>query len=230
MQTTPELIRIFMGYDARESIAYHVCSQSIIESSRTPMSITPLKLSHLTSIFDRPREPTQLTDFTYTRFLVPYLCGFEGWALFIDGDMLIREDITNLWQLKNNDAAVMVVQHPEFQQTHSFMHQSMKTFPMFNWSSVMLFNNARCKQLTPEYIKNAAYHDLHQFKWVDEHSALGALPPKWNHLVGYYAPNSEAALVHWTLGGPYFGNSYENSEFAEEWFAMREKALHADRL
>lgn len=224
------MIRIFMGYDARETIAYHVCAQSIMEHSQVPISITPLKLNHLTTILDRPRESTQLTDFTYTRFLVPYLCGFEGWALFIDGDMLLREDIAHLWKLRNDAAAVMVVQHPEFQQTHSFLQQSMKTFPMFNWSSVMLFNNARCKQLTPDYIKQASYHDLHQFKWVDEQTAVGALPPEWNHLVGYYPPNPHAALVHWTLGGPYFGGAFKEAEFANEWFVMREKTLHAAKI
>ncbi len=221
-------LRIFIGYDSRETIAYHVCSQSIMEHSSIPVSITPLRLSNLKPIFDRPRDPKQLTDFSFTRFLVPYLCNFQGWGLFIDGDMLIREDIANLWRLKNSSHTVMVVQHPEINGTHTFLGNTIQSFPKFNWSSVMLFNNSKCTQLTPEYLNVVDFHDLHQFKWIKNESEIGALPQKWNHLVGYHEPSDDVALVHWTLGGPYLGKKYENVEFANEWFAMCEKTLYAD--
>jgi len=222
-----ETIRIFMGYDDRETVAYHVCAQSIIESSSLPVSITPLKLTHLKQVFDRKREPNQLTDFTYTRFLVPYLCQFAGWALFIDGDMLIREDIANLWKLKDDMNSVMVVKHPEFKGIHTFLNNSIVSFTKFNWSSVMLFNNEKCTRLTPEYLKTADYHDLHQFKWIKDETEIGALPPTWNYLVGYNEHNSNASLVHWTLGGPYLSGEYETAEYAKDWFAMREKTFFA---
>jgi lipopolysaccharide biosynthesis glycosyltransferase len=225
-----DTIRIFMGYDSRESIAYHVCAQSIMEYSSCPISITPLKLSHLKLLFDRARDPNQLTDFTFTRFLVPYLCDYEGWAIFIDGDMLVREDIANLWTLKNSLHSVMTVKHSEIIGTHTFLEKSIHSFPKFNWSSVMLFNNAKCIALTPEYLKIADYHDLHQFKWLKDETELGELPKKWNHLVGYNDPSSEVALIHWTLGGPFLGGKYETMEYASEWFAMRDKAFHAKSL
>lgn len=223
-----EPIRIFIGYDSRETVAYHVCAQSIMEHSSVPVSITPLRLSNLKSIFDRQRDPHQLTDFSFTRFLVPYLCDFKGWGLFIDGDMLIREDIANLWKLKNPLHSIMVVQHPEIKGAHTFLGNTIPSFPRFNWSSVMLFNNSNCTQLTPEYLNVADYHELHQFKWIKNDSEIGALPQKWNHLVGYHESNNDVALVHWTLGGPYLGKKYENVEYANEWFAMCEKTLYAD--
>jgi len=225
MSSNHDSIRIFIGYDTREPIAYHVCVQSIMETSSHPVCITPLRLSNLQTVFNRERDPKQLTDFSFTRFLVPYLCGFEGWGIFIDGDMLLREDIANLWNLKNDQDAVMVVQHDAFQGDHSFLGNSIKMFPKFNWSSVMLFNNAKCTTLTPEFLQTVAYQDLHQFKWLENESAIGALPKKWNHLVGYYEPSTDVALVHWTLGGPYFGGEFETAEFAAEWFAMRDKAF-----
>ena len=220
-----EPIRIFIGYDAREPIAYHVCVQSLLETSSLPLSITPLRLSNLKKIFDRPREPTQLTDFSYTRFLVPYLCQFNGFAIFMDGDMLIREDIANLWALKDKNLAVKVVKHPEFQGAHTFLGTTIQSFPKFNWSSVMLFNNEKCLALTPGYLKTVAYHELHQFHWLAAEQELGDLPAKWNHLVQYYLPNPDAALVHWTLGGPYLGGEYETTEFAHEWFKMKAKVF-----
>jgi lipopolysaccharide biosynthesis glycosyltransferase len=219
------VIKIFIGYDERESIAYHVCAQSIIENSSSPVSITPLKLSNLKLIFNRKRDVDQLTDFSYTRFLVPYLCDYDGWAIFIDGDMLVLEDISNLWNFKNNNHhAVSVVKHKNVEGNHTFLGNTVKIFPKFNWSSVMLFNNARCKSLTPEYLHKVNRQDLHQFKFLDDEDQIGELGPKWNHLVGYDKPNPDVALVHWTLGGPYF-KEHANAEFAAEWFAMRDKAL-----
>lgn len=192
-----------------------------------PLSITPLRLNNLKNIFDRPRESTQLTDFSFTRFLVPYLCQFYGSAIYIDGDMLIREDIANLWKLKNENLAVSVVKHPEYKGAHTLLGTTIQSFPRFNWSSVMLFNNAKCFALTPEYLMTVDFHQLHQFRWLASDEELGDLPSKWNHLVQYYSPNPNAALVHWTLGGPYLGGDYEKTEFAEEWFRMKAKALRA---
>ncbi|MDX2163945.1 MAG: glycosyltransferase [Gammaproteobacteria bacterium] len=218
------MIRIFLGYDSREVIAHHVCAQSIIETSRMPLSITPLKLDNLSSIFDRSREPDQLTDFSYTRFLVPYLCDYKGWAIYLDGDMLIREDIQRLWDLKDERYAVSVVKHADRKGHHTFLDTTVSLFPKFNWSSVMLFNNEKCKALTSDYLLTVRYQDLHQFKWLNDEKDIGALPSRWNHLVGYDKPNADVALVHWTLGGPYF-DEHKNTEFAEEWFAMRDKML-----
>ncbi len=216
------MIRIFIGYDSREVIAHHVCIQSILETTRSPVSITSLKLSQLESVFHRKREPDQLTDFSYTRFLVPYLCDYQGWAIFIDGDMLIREDIQALWNLQDDRYAVNVVKHAPHQGEHHFLGTTVKLFPKFNWSSVMLFNNKKCKALTLDYLLTVKYQDLHQFEWLESESDIGELPPTWNHLVGYDKPNSSAALVHWTLGCPYF-EAQKQAEFADEWFAMRDK-------
>lgn len=183
MPLSTKNIRIFIGYDSREPIAYHICVQSIMETSRHPVSITPLRLSNLQAVFARERDPKQLTDFSFTRFLVPYLCGFEGWGIFIDGDMLLREDIANLWQLQNAEYAVMVVQHEGFEGDHQFLGNSVKMFPKFNWSSVMLFNNTKCRALTPEYLQTVAYQDLHQFKWLKNDSEIGALPKNMQSVI-----------------------------------------------
>lgn len=228
--TQDKNIRIFIGYDEREPIAYHVCVQSLLETSSLPLSITPLSLRNLKKIFDRPRELNQLTDFSYTRFLVPYLCQFNGFAIFMDGDMLIREDIANLWAFKDKNLAIKVVKHPEFQGAHTFQGTTAQLFPKFNWSSVMLFNNAKCLALTPDYLKTVDYRVLHEFHWLASEQELGDLPSKWNHLVQYYPPNPHAALVHWTLGGPYLSGEYEKTEFAHEWFRMKAKVLKADKV
>lgn len=222
-------IHIFIGYDSRVPIGHHVCEQSIMEYSSLPVTITPLYLSTIKSIFTRQKDPTQLTDFTYSRFIVPHLCGYKGWSIFMDGnDMMVRKDIAELWNLRDDRYAVMVVKHPEFQGNHSFMGKVIETYPMLNWSSLMLFNNAQCKTLTSHYVNNANYHELHQFKWLDDGARIGELPNTWNHLVGYYSCREDAALVHWTLGAPYQGGEFEKSDYAEEWFEIKHKLVSLD--
>ena len=48
--------RIFIGYDKRETIAYHVLSQSIMENSSVPVSITPIKLEKLKKFYSLEGE------------------------------------------------------------------------------------------------------------------------------------------------------------------------------
>jgi hypothetical protein len=222
---TNQSIQVFMGYDHRAPIGYHVCAQSLMEKSSLPLSMTPLKLSNLTHVFTRERSPTQLCDFSHSRFLVPYLSGYEGWSLYMDGCiMLVRDDIAKLWALRDEQYAVMVVKRPDFKENeHTFMGTTIPTYPMFNWASVMLFNNKKCKSLTPESVNTSEHLFLHQFKWLENPLLIGALPPSWNHLVGYDGADENAKLVHWTLGAPYLGGEFANTEHAPEWFSLEKK-------
>jgi hypothetical protein len=135
--------------------------------------------------------------------------------------MLIRDDIAKLFAMRDDRFAVMVVKHPQFtDEDHTFMGNTIKTYPMFNWSSVMLFNNAKCKKLTPELVNTAKRLDLHQFKWLESPELIGELPSGWNHLVGYYEPRPGVSLVHWTKGAPFQGDEFAKTEYTEEWFNM----------
>jgi hypothetical protein len=222
------MIRIFIGFDPRETVAWHVLCHSILARCTQPVSFTPLALDHLRDAFTRPRDPLQSTDFSFTRFLVPYLSGYEGWSLFMDCDMLVRADIAELWELRDERYAVMCVKHDHRpQETVKFLGAPQTAYGKKNWSSVMLFNNARCRALTPEYVNTASGLALHQFKWLDSDDAIGALPRTWNHLVGHDAPDPGAKNVHYTIGGPYF-REYAEVEHAHHWFAERRALLYAE--
>lgn len=223
-----EPVRVFIGYDGREAAAFSVLSHSIHRRASVPVSVTPIMLSQLANIFTRKRDPLQSTDFSMSRFLTPYLSGYQGWSLFTDCDMIMREDIAKLWQLRDDRYAVMCVQHDYVpKDTEKFLGEKQTKYQKKNWSSVILFNNAKCKALTPDFVNTATGLELHQFKWLEGDHLIGALPAKWNHLVGEYAPNPDAALAHYTLGGPYF-DEYRNCEFANEWFAERGAMLKAN--
>lgn len=210
-------MQIFIGYDPREALAFSVLSHSIHVRASGPVSITPLRLSQLGEIYTRERCSLQSTDFSFSRFLTPYLSKFTGWSIFMDCDMLVLDDIAKLWDLREERYAVQVVKHHHVPQEEiKFLNGAQTKYEKKNWSSVMLFNNERCKALTADYVNSASGLELHQFKWLDDDGLIGDIPREWNHLVGYDEPRSEASLVHFTIGGPYF-EEYRDCEYSEAW-------------
>ena len=224
------MIRVFIGFDSRETVAYNVLAHSILVRSSAPVSIAPLALTQLANVLTRERHPLQSTDFSFSRFLVPYLSRHEGWSLFMDCDMLMLDDIARLWSLRDARFAVQVVKHQHApRETVKFLGATQTSYAKKNWSSVMLFNNELCRALTPEYVNSASGLELHQFKWLESDELIGELPRRWNHLVGYDAPGAEVSLAHYTIGGPYFPE-YADCELSAEWRAERENMLHAAAL
>jgi hypothetical protein len=222
-------VRVFIGYDTREAAAFSVLAHSIHARASCPVSVTPVRLSELQGVFGRDVNPLQSTQFSFSRFLTPYLCGFEGWAIFMDCDMLVLDDIARLWALRDDRYAVQVVKHVHVPKEEvKFLGAVQTRYDKKNWSSVMLMNCARCTTLTPDYVNRASGLELHQFKWLEGDHLIGSLPPAWNHLVGYDAPRRDASLVHFTIGGPYF-EEYRHCEYAAEWFAERDAMLRVEQ-
>jgi lipopolysaccharide biosynthesis glycosyltransferase len=186
-------------------------------------------LDNLKGLMWRERNPLQSTDFSFSRFLTPYLSGFEGWSLFMDCDMLVLDDIAKLWALRDDRYAVMCVQHDhQPHETVKFLNQPQTAYGKKNWSSVMLFNNARCHALTPDYVNTASGLELHQFKWLADDSLIGPLPQSWNHLVGYEPHAEDMSNVHFTLGGPYF-HEFVNCDYAAQWNSEKLATLRVDQ-
>jgi lipopolysaccharide biosynthesis glycosyltransferase len=223
------MIKVFIGYDERETVAFHVFAHSIHRHASQPVTVAPLMLSQLVPVFHRQRDAKQTTDFSYSRFMVPYLCGYQEWALFCDCDMLALDDIAKLWALRDERYAVMVVKHDHRpKEDIKFLDQPQTRYEKKNWSSVMLFNTARCTGLTPEFVNNATGMQLHQFKWLPNEDLIGELPQRWNHLVDYNPPlpPDQLSIIHYTEGGPYF-EKFRNCGYADLWFKERDRALAA---
>jgi lipopolysaccharide biosynthesis glycosyltransferase len=219
------LIPVFIGFDPRETVAFHVLAHSIHRRASQPVTVAPLMLSELGAVLTRARHPLQSSDFSFSRFLTPYLSEYRGWSLFMDCDMLMLDDVAKLWALRDERYALMVVKHEHTpRETVKFLGEPQSKDEKKNWSSVMLFNNARCRALTRDFVNTASGLELHQFKWLDDEALIGELPHRWNHLVGYDAPREDAALVHYTLGGPYFPE-YADCEYADAWRAERRALL-----
>lgn len=170
------MLRVFIGADPRQPLAYSVLQHSIRVNSSLPVSITALQLDQL------PIKRRGLTEFTFSRFLVPYLCGFRGKALFLDADMVVTGDIADLFNIPDHASAVMVNQQQD----------------RFEWASAMMFNCDNCKKLTPSFIDDES-NQLFDFAWAEH--PVGEFPPEWNHAVGY-AEDGAAKLYHYTQGIP----------------------------
>jgi len=217
------VLTVHIGFDPREAAAFHTLAHSVLRRASIPVSIAPLMQSQLRGLYTRTRGPTESTEFSLTRFLVPLLSDYRGWSLFMDCDMLCRADIAGLAQEaeRQSDKAVLVCKHDYVPKTErKFLDQVQTRYPRKNWSSLMLFNNERCRALSQDYVNRASGLELHRFGWIDD-AAIGALPLEWNWLVGEYGYHAEAKIVHFTIGGPYF-EKYRECDYAAEWFAEYE--------
>ena len=226
---------IFIGYDPRERAATNVLIDSLYQHSSVPLAITPLVTQQLEAqgLFWRERDPKQSTAFSFTRFLVPHLMGYEGWALFMDCDMLCRADVKALWDLRDDRYGAMCVQHEHVPgETVKFLGEVQSAYPKKNWSSLMLLNCSRCTKLTPDYVNTASGLELHRFHWLEGDDEIGAVDAGWNHLVDVQAAltasaqDSSPRLLHWTLGGPWFREQRTmGGPLAAEWFSARDDAM-----
>jgi hypothetical protein len=221
------MIRVFIGYDDNETIAYHVLANSIMRHASQPVAITPIVKRHMQSFYTRERSIIESTDFSFTRFLVPYLSEYQGWSVFMDCDMLMTADIAELWAMRDDKFAVMCVKHDYVVRDEvKFLGAVQTKYEKKNWSSVMLFNNSQCTTLTPEVVASETGLFLHQFQWLSGDDRIGNLPMTWNYLVGEMTMPGTPKLIHYTLGTPCF-ELYRECEHAELWFAELRLLSHA---
>lgn len=190
------MLKLFIGYDSKETVAWHVLVHSIMRRTRKPLSITPIGNEVLPeSIWWRPRGPHDSTEFSNARFLTPYLADYQGWAAFMDCDMVCTTDIDELFALADDQYAVMVRKH-QYIPEHStkFLGQEQSRYHRKNWSSLMLINcgHPETRNLTLEYVNNSPGLDLHGFAWCSDQS-IGSLPTDWNHLVTHKGAKHAAA-------------------------------------
>ena len=219
------MINIFIGYDSKEKVAYNVLSHSIIQNSTKPVAITPIALNHLKDDFVRERNALSSTEFSFSRFMIPHLMNYQGWALFMDCDMLMFEDVAELWRMRDDSKAIQVCKHDYVPKTDTkFLGQVQTKYPKKNWSSFMLMNCKKCTTLTPDYVNKASGLELHQFKWLKSEELIGELPLEWNWLVGEYEYKEDVKNIHYTEGGPWF-EDYRECDYSKDWFRNHDECM-----
>ena len=207
---------IVVGFDQREAVAYHVFCQSVLEKASVPVQFVPLAINSLRFYTETHTDGS--TRFIYSRFLTPYLCGFEGPAIFADGDMVCMTDIAELIALYDPTKAVQVVKHDYKTKANvKYLGNKNQDYPRKNWSSVILWNCAHPKNriLTPKFIQEQPGSYLHRFTWLSDEQ-IGELPAEWNWLAAEYDENPRAKLVHYTLGTPCF-RDFKATSMAQQW-------------
>ena len=210
-----KLLNIFIGFDQKEAVAYHTFVQSLVEKSSVPLSIVPLAENNLNFYNESHNDGTN--KFTYSRFLIPYLMDYNGWAIFVDGDMVCLSDIKELKSYFDPKYAVSVVKHDyKTKQKLKYFGQKNEDYPRKNWSSVIIWNcsHPKNKILTPSLI-DSKDELLHRFKWLNDVD-IGSLPKSWNWLAIEYPEKENLNLIHYTLGTPCF-KEYSNSSLSRHW-------------
>lgn len=203
------VLRVFIGYDEREADAWQVCADSLRRHSSIALAITALKQDRLRArgLYTRPEGEPASTDFAHTRFLVPHLCDYHGYALFVDCDFLFTQDIAKLWPHCDRNAAVNVVKHDYVPKSAWKMDgQPQVAYPRKNWSSLMVFNCGHPKMLKPVDVNEMTASALHRFEWLEDDEIHG-LPVGWNWLEGEYGwpegkDSMPPAAIHFTNGTP----------------------------
>lgn len=218
---------VYIGWDAREAVTADVLSHSILKRTRSNVKIQYLKHRELrrSGQFSRPwltvsdtgnwidlLDNKQFsTEFSHTRFLVPSLMEYKGWALFCDSDMVFLSDIQKLFDLADPECAVMCVKHqhkvkPEAKKMDG---RQQLSYNRKNWSSFMLFNcgHPANKALTKEVVNTRSGADLHALSWLRD-SEIGDLPFDYNYISGVSprrgGTEGMPAVIHFTEGGPWF--------------------------
>jgi lipopolysaccharide biosynthesis glycosyltransferase len=226
------VLKVFVGYDSREDIAWQVCRHSLLRHAKHPIEVHAIRQKTLRDrgIYTRPNDVKASTEFSLTRFLTPYLAGYDGWSVFVDCDTLFTTDVAELLSELDNTKAVYVVKH-EY-TPHNTIKMDGKTqhiYPRKNWSSFVVFNGAHpnVKALTPDVVNTSSPIDLHRFIWTPD-DTIGALSSEWNFLVGDYpAPAKTPKMIHYTNGGPWF-DAWQDVDFADLWIA-EEQMLHTSQ-
>jgi len=226
-----EKLNIYIGYDSKEDIAYRVCKHSLLKRSSKDVKVYSLKLQELVArkFYSRSIDPLASTEFTYSRFLVPALSGYKGWAIFCDCDFIFFEDISKILENVDKSKAVYCVKHDYTpKEKHKMDGQIQTIYPRKNWSSFILFNceHSSNKQLTINVVNSQTGSYLHQFKWLKD-DEIGSLDERWNWLEGWTSNNNNQNpyAVHYTRGGPWF-DEWQDVEFAKEWIEERDDYLN----
>ena len=211
-----EPVDIVVGFDQKEAVAYHTFVQSVINTATLPVRFLPLNINSLSTYKEVHEDGSN--NFIYSRFLVPYLLNFKGWAIYADGDMVCLEDIKKLWDLRDENYAVQVVKHNyKTKITKKYLGHKNEDYPRKNWSSLILWNckHPSHKILTPKFIQkqNGAY--LHRSSWIKDNE-IGELKKEWNWLAMEYEEKDDINLIHYTIGTPCF-KEYENTSLASYW-------------
>ncbi len=225
-------LKIYIGWDSREDIAFQTCKHSLFDTASVPLKVVPLKQKTLreAKFYWRDEDKLASTEFTFTRFLLPALMNFKGWALFIDCDFVALEDVKRLFDQRNDKYAIMCAHHDYTPKKGVKMDGKKQTvYPRKNWSSMMLINCGHPSNsvLTKDFVNNPEIDGkyLHRFSWLKDEE-IGNLSHEWNWLVGWYKEPKDGTpkFLHYTEGGPWF-KEYWNCEYATEYYRAERQYL-----
>lgn len=229
---------VVIGFDGREAEAFEICRASLLKHASRPLHIVKLdqaalrraglyrrewRLENGQRVDQGDLKPFS-TDFAFTRFLVPALMLYQGWALFCDCDFLFTADVAELFDLADERYAVRLVQHEHAPREAEKMGGTVQSaYRRKNWSSLVLWHCAHPanRALNDHVVNTYPGSWLHAFSWLRDKD-IGTLPTRWNWLAGVSEPlGLLPSGIHFTLGIPGIHEGCEKAPYADRWLAAR---------
>ena len=216
---------IYIGYDDQRNNIFKVCEKSILKNSKNNIEIFKIGNSILNkNIWYREKNKYESTDFSISRFLVPFLSNFSGISIFMDDDFLWKCDVSDLMEFYDDSKSVMVCKHNYISKFETKWNSNKQiNYARKNWSSLMIFNSKHfdCKNLNVKNVNEKSALWLHQFKWTDDKN-IGQIPLNYNYLVGEYEENfNDIKALHFTNGCPIYDDSIK-TRHSNEWLEIYE--------
>jgi hypothetical protein len=171
MNETP--IRIYCGAARDARLPFEVLAHSIRRHTPHPVEIHAIDNGSAPLPADPRHAP--YTQFSFARFAIPALAGYQGRAVYMDSDMLVFRDFAELWQLPFDGAKVLIEIGSRDQRDRG------------KHTAVMLLDCARLEWRVDEIVADLGRrYDYNDLMAVDPLLARGEMleriPTGWNDL------------------------------------------------
>lgn len=230
---TADPIRVFVGADRSQALAVRVLEHSIRRHTTAAVEVVPM----IDLDVPTPRDPRngQRTGFSYSRFCIPELAGYQGRALYLDADMQVFRDIRELWEIPFDGCKVVIQEALPEDATQP--EKTGAPGERIKQCSVMLLDCARLDWDIREIVAAMDRGDydyaglMYQLCLLDESEIRYGVPWQWNSLEHW---DKSTGLLHYTdmYTQPWVSpdNPLGALWFAEVRAMLRDGSLRIDEL
>lgn len=190
-------LRIYVGASNRDRVAVQVLAYSIQKHATVPVRVIPMVDLPVPRARKRANRPR--TGFSFARFLIPSLAGYQGRAIYLDSDMLVLGDVAELAELDFAGCTVLCTKQPEPPPAWKD-HDGFRPGRQF---SVMVLDCGALRWDIREVVARLDDGDLtyeallFDLALEPEERVADWVPPGWNHLE--HVEPGVTRLVHFTV-------------------------------
>jgi lipopolysaccharide biosynthesis glycosyltransferase len=222
-----EPIRVFVGADESQLVPAAVLEYTIRKHTAGRVEFTTMRDLPVPMPKDPAKRPR--TGFSFYRFMLPKLAGYQGRALYLDCDMQVFANLSELWAIPFDGQTVLCTYQPEPPERW----KGNKSFKPGRHLAVMMLDCSRLDWDVHEIVRGLdedryGYTELmSDLAIVPEEQIEERIPVEWNSLEHYEAGTTK--LVHYTQV-PTQPWKNDESPLRELWLGAFREALAASAI